>query len=451
MKIKGTLGHHLFLRFGGVAALVATCVTPFAQTFDANSETTGPKPPANIRSLAYPATEDGFADQGSEEANRPLFDDLSWRMFVAMNWPSKSTCRGTPNTQRKFGDTSLPTVWETFKDDAETVPPDGSDPLPWECNDSNAPGTKIMQGQQSNTKRLFNFSKFSYFNQAGPGVLEAPLIDQNSKFVRYELRINRTEFDFIRDNQYYKRSVLEPITTKIEFPDQSIEVKAAWKELPKSDYRNWRKFYHKPADVAVWDENDNMTFIRVEVGLVGLHIITKTPQRQKWVWATFEHVDNTTGDHPSFSSVPDLPYPPAPIRPINWQTIKPGKPPTPAPVEVSRFDKEPSATLAINTAYRQHPQIKNTVWANYRLVRTQWPKDDDFGTPQPATNVANITMETYKQGASCMQCHSTTKKCKFVYFLEQRVLSPDVAKKNLESVFRELSDDGNLDAIHGIK
>jgi hypothetical protein len=50
-----------------------------------------------------------------------------------------------------------------------------------------------------------------------------------------------------------------------------------------------------------------------------------------------------------------------------------------------------------------------------------------------------------------MECHATTKKCQFVYFLEQRVLPPAQAKTNLEKVFNEMSDDGNLDAIHGLK
>jgi hypothetical protein len=81
----------------------------------------------------------------------------------------------------------------------------------------------------------------------------------------------------------------------------------------------------------------------LEVGLVGFHIVIKTPQRENWIWSTFEHVDNTESSPdgirpPSFSSEPEgIPWNEHELeRPKDWQTIKPGNPPITDPVEVSR-------------------------------------------------------------------------------------------------------------------
>ena len=53
-------------------------------------------------------------------------------------------------------------------------------------------------------------------------------------------------------------------------------------------------------------------------------------------------------------------------------------------------------------------KLKGTVWANYRLVTTQWPTaGSSTGQPFIPANLTNTTMETYIQtGGSCMGCHS---------------------------------------------
>jgi hypothetical protein len=77
------------------------------------------------------------------------------------------------------------------------------------------------------------------------------------------------------------------------------------------------------------------------------------------------------------------------------------------------------------------------VWENYQLVMTQWPQypqpeeengapfPGQFTGPEPMTNIANTTMETYLQSnvsTSCMACHDVARRkgTDFVWFLQLR-------------------------------
>jgi hypothetical protein len=129
----------------------------------------------------------------------------------------------------------------------------------------------------------------------------------------------------------------------VEFPCQSIIVKAAWRELP-DDKSVQARFFHVPAKVVDWtDSGDQILFDRT-MGLVGLHIVHKTPKRQNWIWATFEHVDNTELSPdgiapPSFNSNPKgMPFPPGGLKPPKPDAReKKPLPRHPKPVEVARF------------------------------------------------------------------------------------------------------------------
>jgi hypothetical protein len=144
----------------------------------------------------------------------------------------------------------------------------------------------------------------------------------------------------------------------------------------------------------------------VTLGLVGLHIIQKTPQQQGFFWSTFEQVDN---DRVFFS--------PHGSKTVNKQTaakpyveLNPNGSPINAPVQIKRVNKIP-ADPALNAYYQK--LLAGSVFANYRLISTQWQTG---GAPQgtPA-NVSNIVIETYVQtvkgsgGATgCLGCHINT-------------------------------------------
>src|SRR5262249_55963779 len=120
--------------------------------------------------------------------------------------------------------------------------------------------------------------------------------------------------------------------------------------------------------------------IPATMGLVGLHIITRTSNAPQWVWSTFEHVANAP-DAPTSDAQP--PPPPAGSH-FNFndptQTQPAGgfsyKPPnntpvaSPQPTQITRMLNNG----LINSAWTQclnstmQAELKGTVWANYRLV-----------------------------------------------------------------------------------
>src|SRR5262249_35725268 len=163
---------------------------------------------------------------------------------------AKDGQRGVPDKTKKFGDTTAPTVWETWKTVYEIIPPEGQEPTPWDSFESILPFERAARKEGGKIKALADITNFQDFHQAGVVGKEAPLIDQLKKFVRYETRMNRTEYEFILGRKLYKKEVLGK-QNKIKFPDLSIEVKAAWRELP-DDAAVRDKFYHRRALVAEW-------------------------------------------------------------------------------------------------------------------------------------------------------------------------------------------------------
>jgi hypothetical protein len=47
----------------------------------------------------------------------PIFDNYSWRSFIAINWPAMAGAanRGKPDVAKVFGDAVGPPVWMTWK------------------------------------------------------------------------------------------------------------------------------------------------------------------------------------------------------------------------------------------------------------------------------------------------------------------------------------------------
>jgi hypothetical protein len=178
------------------------------------------------------------------------------------------------------------------------------------------------------------------------------------------------------------------------------------------------------------------------MGLVGLHIVQKTPTRPQWVWSSFEQIDNVPerGTTPSIGrrfsfndpSRPQMLDPstaPPPISNSNHPLDNPRA------MQVIRINEIADSTRKTNDDYRA--LLRGTVWENYQLVMTQWPKypqpeeengapfPGQFTGPEPMTNIANTTMETYLQGkaaTSCMACHDVARRkgTDFVWFLQLR-------------------------------
>ncbi|MEP3654197.1 MAG: hypothetical protein ABJO36_04805 [Litorimonas sp.] len=420
------------------------------------------------------------------EQDRPFFDHYSWQTFIALNWPADISNRGVPikpNTPDSFlstnrsGETSSPVVWETYREGFELFPPnDTPTPPPWNSSDpSYSPAGNTHDG-----KRVFAMTTkgglMDEINEAFGG----PLIDQNKKYVRYEVRINETEYEQVRTEKWYDKPTLEDAIAKafkesgnegIQFKNNSIELKAAWREMVEGD--DLSKYYVVNGLIADAEGN----YSSANMGLVGLHIMQKTEKAPQWIWSTFEHVDNVTGIHPSFNNGSDAPTTPLTSACKEKDGVNPSSitqaeikargydcepfeiPPFVAeanrrPVQVTRVDPIPTtpaqpagySTQALNTKYQK--LVGGTVWENYELVSTQWPTnpelpspydptfdpDPDYkpelaGNPFPEFS-ANLTMETYFQKNSCMQCHyhAAAYGTDYSWIMVNRVIPPEEAK-----------------------
>jgi hypothetical protein len=367
-----------------------------------------------------------------------LFDDFSWRSFIALAWPAKDGQRGVPDSALTLGDAAgRPTVFETLKSEWELFQKDGRDPKDW-----NEYGGLIpcdVPGLTFGDIVLAGFSKLENIKQSGGS---GPLLAQNRTFVRYTSGFNEMLFRHIADGRFFLRSNLANFTP---LPAGTIRVKSAWIDM--QDIERPERFHTRDAWLF------NLATGQCEkktVGLVGLHIVTKTPTHPQGIWSTFEHIDNVpapqAGRPFTFNTGDSAPMPKS--NPITC--FDPANCPVPEPYNVERITKIHDignfSTARTNDRYRAMlaQQYPNSPWQNYQLVMTQWPlkrnrPDLDGraantfpgtsnsaipGVPNDATAFANTTMETFRQehidGNGCMGCHNAARSRDFVFSLSVR-------------------------------
>jgi hypothetical protein len=372
------------------------------------------------------------------------FDVLSWNTFVALNWPAKAD--GQPDTGTQIGQNKdAPTVWQSWKEAYEIFLPGGATPPPW-----GTPHAAPTDWPPA-CKALFK-DGMTLLNQVGktPNLLSdttepfktGPLIDQNGRYARFEIVVNKPMFDAIVANKLYSKDG-QRSAAKVVFPCGSanpapgsvgaIMVKASWKILNDDEKKSGR--FHVIEAVVYTPPSSNPPVVEkcevMTLGLVGMHIVHKTGSAPQWVWSTFEHVDNcpTQGETPSkprynfFNKTSPAPSPNEP-PPRPWDPNK-TEPPD-RRVQVVRNIPIPSPEKVLTTLYHAALRKVNpdSVWLNYELVNTQWPTNpaagcdvetsapvDRIGTPAPQF-LGNTTLETYIQGqvpnvsSSCMECHA---------------------------------------------
>jgi hypothetical protein len=381
--------------------------------------------------VSYNAPQDVEIPAGFSGDPVAFFDDFSWRTFVALNWPAADGSRGEPDTTKELGAEAANVVWGTWKADHEIFQPGGMEPSPWDSFEAQSPDKFLAFEDAGRIKVLGGFGargsdlQIEHYNQAGiAGNEQGALVGSNRKYVRYEVRINKDEFNFIRNGKFYLASNL-PTTGQLVFPSGAGEIKAAWRLFTDAELQDAElvKRYFTTQAVLVDPDGSRQT---TTIGLIGLHIVRRTPTRREWIWSSFEHVDNLAATASSLLVSQNSPNENKLLTAVNN-----ANPPqaNPSPVPVKRLRPIRNETQQANTAYQSHAKIKDTVWKNYQLVLTQWPRtpaqsDQDFvnnfsgnypagaGNPSPAetagVSIANVTMETtaaFQSGVSCMLCH----------------------------------------------
>lgn len=413
------------LRYAAAAVLFLLSILPALAA--------GPCPDRPTRSIASSAVPaDVCIPDGFKDVPVIYFDDYSWRIFLSMVWPAASGQRGVADAKKPIG-ASGPRVFETMKALWEVFHEDGSAPLPDFQTYDNPAHNACRVKPAFGVPLLASFSGIDEIGQAGAGELAGPLVAQNGRYVRYQTLYNQTAFDFIVRNRYYLRSSLpnipspRPTTPVMEFPNGSVVIKAAWLDMAGFAEEQTRRYYTRSAIVR---DPATGTCSTVTVGLVGLHIVQKTPSRPQWIWSSYEQIDSVPpsrfGDPVKFTfhdggKTPMPAENPLLLVPLALQPVKPFNAERPFFARV-----HPKTEL---TNYQYQELLKDTVWQYYGIVTTQWPRiEGNQALPVPATlngditntfpgagafsAFANVTMETFDQGRpqlGCMSCHNQAR------------------------------------------
>lgn len=340
--------------------------------------------------------------------NQASADTFSWLSFIALNWPSNpSTCGADTSNGMNILSGTGPVVWETYMDPEQVFVKEGQQPAAW-CATANADALKhipaqiLELGKKTGVNRYIHIASKTESLDEIDQVFGGPLVDQNKRFVRYEIRMNMDEYNFITQNNLWNNAgqatyaksnpeVQMPQGPSTYGPVGAMEIKASWKVLGAND--DTSSFYTIQAIVY---NNEGDTLISpgqnpVTLGLVGLHISHRTASQANWVWSTFEHNDNLTKSfhNPNISDSAAN----KPIGVKNPKELDAQGNPIQTPTQVTRVNEigDPFRD-GINTHFQG--MLKGSVWENYHLVGTQWFQFEAVAQQY----LANTTMETFLQG-----------------------------------------------------
>jgi len=415
-------------------------------------QSTCPRVPVpSVSSNAFPA--DVCIPNHFTEVATDFFDDYSWRSFIALVWPAASERRGVADKNAKLSAAGT-RVFETWKSLWEVFHADGSAPTvsfdDWDAAANNACGTKTGFGNAV----IASASGLDELAQFGPGELLPPLVAQNGRYVRTETLYNRIAYDYIAHRKLYLRSSLPEVPTPrpsepvVQFPDGSVVLKAAWLDLEGFSPAQKGRYYSR--EVMLKDASTGKCSV-VTMGLVGLHVVVKTASRPQWIWSTFEQVDNVPPARPGAPGLfafhdggTDAPPAenPLTLRPLLKEPVK--------PFNVTRAVESPIHPKTAFTNLMYGRLLKGTIWENYQLVMTQWPRvEGEQSTPLPAglsgdashtfpglgsasgSAFANVTMETFGQvrpQVSCMNCHNQARmSADFMWSVLDHAYPPNLA------------------------
>ncbi len=397
-----------------------------------------------IQALIGDKSVDSVPKQNLLDAHRE-FATLAWQTFIALNWPAESD--GSPSKTRDISDRTANRVWDSWRPADTIFLPEGATPTDWD-------------GKAQSSQRFSWKSAWRQHTTAGSNTeaFGGPLVDQNGNWVRFQMRVNHEEFDYIRNNGLYSvdkqiEFSQKPKENQVELPLNdgttrrgSMEIKLAWKELlpGEDDSRFFTKTVTAEISQVPATEPRTRTF---KAGLVGMHISMRTQSSPEWIWATFEQVDNVPDParplfHPTFNNPNDKTTKPN-LLPVTNAVQDPdrgiyslAKPPaadkwvenlTRTPVQLTRVQVPTKLGLnphdadldeIANEVTRQMQKLlkdRNSVFQHYKLIDVQWPVQPNapaaaggagsapesvtYKTPGQMVPVflVNTTMETYFQ------------------------------------------------------
>ncbi|MFN7923634.1 MAG: hypothetical protein U0Q16_26265 [Bryobacteraceae bacterium] len=375
------------------------------------------------------------------ENQRPAFDRYSWQAFLAVVCDQKTAgTRGEGDPAGTWGGTR-PAAFEGFKSNWELF---HHGPIKdWDAMEDHNYSPCSSEPAARDQFLLASTSKFDVLQAGSEGALGIALPAQNGTYVRYLTQYNKTSADYI------SKVMREHLHGKFDFPVGSVNIKSAWVEMKGHDSAKDPdpSLFHT-REAWIRDAGATGGCRKALFGLVGLHIVQKTKGRPRWIWSTFEHVNNA----PDSDICPPAPAGgPFTFHDGSCKTMEPSdndvsQPPTKM-INVWRTRRiDRKSTAPANQEYRQ--KLSQSKWRNYRLVTTQWPignppagkaGDPEYSFPgKEGHPFANVTMETFLQNApktSCLGCHAQALTGDFVWsILLERPATMEPSLKLLRSV-----------------
>lgn len=368
------------------------------------------------------------------------FEQFMWQSMIALVQPTKS------DPKLLELETWMPSYGIFIKDGQPT--PWGQQP-PDSCSKGTAGPVAIGKAP-----RVYS----DIIKQAG---IDQPLIDLRGEFVYYGMSVNKSAYDMLTGCDLYKANCAGPLKPgnkgidliqkypNLAFPDSAVELKTSWMVLDAAAASSGL-FYTVPG----WIERNGGACRMVQLGLTGIHIVSKTPGSPALIWATFEHrnnapdCNNTTAAPPlggkwNFYN-PDCKNCATNTYKANTAaqvcrmhsygnshvgTFPGGADCSVDPNQVACKDSTikmlEESSLAIQDLNRSaqsliqaNPTLINKVWANYELVGNVWTVGKTtppyLQAQRGALSDANTSMESFVQNGvagvnnpySCFSCHN---------------------------------------------
>ena len=342
--------------------------------------------------------------------------------------------------------------WQTFLFVMQPDDPSGSRPklldfaTPSDVFGANAPMAfpKKRDGLLSLSPRAIKSRNGSDFTTIFQALSGGAVVDKNGRSLYFGLHMNSTFVDFLRKHKLDTVGGINAADAKLEFPPGSLEFKSSWRIVASGE--DTSKYFTTKALVPTLVEQNNQVVVdpnitREEtVALVGLHVVGVAKGHPEFIWATFEHVENSPDLLAGHSS------PTAPVSEDDWTFYKAKTPFNQSNIPNSKKDSEPlritdaaNQTLApITQVFRHYPfggeeprgiitlngsvhekLPVNSVLKQYEMIGAVWINDpaakfkensifrDDVLAG--ATKLSNSTMETFTQNTAknCFSCHHT--------------------------------------------
>ncbi|MEP6465954.1 MAG: hypothetical protein ABJB05_06595 [Parafilimonas sp.] len=404
------------------------------------------------------------------------FDVLSWKTFIALNWPAMAN--GNPDTSACFTSNTSSTVWENWMPSTKIFVAAGQKPSPWEqgkYQPSNYYGTMALAVSTSNKPgnvHPLNSGDFSVFRTAKVdsaftifNAEQFPVVDKNHLYTLYENFYNKQAYDYIVKSKLYSKSGQEQFAKKwpsytkgllVTKGDDTINIEKTYKRayFPVGNVKDSSKTLDsvtyaftknegaiiiKSAWIVLTDSSEYPDYltrtVRVKektgiktrtLGLVGMHIIHKVAEVTQWVWTSFEHIDNAPSIDSKGKAIlkPGIDY--LYFNEQNNDTSLYNKHPD-SIYQPNPFSRKQSQVVSILNSLKStdiindefHALIaksnKNSVWLHYRLIGTQWPFNPNLftaGGDYHPALMANPIMETYVQKTS--SCMSCHSSARFL-------------------------------------